>query len=100
VTGDGSTEDYYSQWDTDQPTRSMNDFYERMKWLSRRGSGSTIYGLSGDVFRGITHEIVVDGGAGTFAGPEELTWGTGPTAGVGQLLAVDNNTASVWCGAD
>ncbi len=94
VTGDGSTEDYYSQWNTNQPTRSINDFYERMKWLTRRGTGSTIYGLSGDIFRGITHEIVVDGGTGTFSGPEELTWGSGATAGVGQLLAVDNNTAS------
>jgi len=35
VDNDGSTENYYSEWNTNQPTRTINDFYERTKWLSK-----------------------------------------------------------------
>jgi hypothetical protein len=35
VDGNGADEYYYSEWNTNQPTRSINDFYERMKWLSK-----------------------------------------------------------------
>ncbi len=31
----GADEFYYSEWNTDQPTRTINDFYERTKWLSK-----------------------------------------------------------------
>lgn len=94
VDNDSTDEYYYSEWNTNQPTRSINDFYERMKWLTRDGSGSTLYGLEGEVFRGITHQVGLSGGAGTWVEPESLSWGTGATAGTGQLLAVDNTTAS------
>ena len=94
VDADTVDEFYYSEWNTDQPTRSINDFYERMKWLTRRGTSSSLYGLNGALFRGITHEIVVDTPTGTFAGAEELTWGSGATAGTGQLLAINSPTAA------
>jgi len=87
VDGNGSNEYYYSKWNKD--TYTINQFYERMKWLTRRGSISTVYGLSGEIFRGITHEIVVDAPTGTFVEPEEVTWATGS----GQLLAIDSVTA-------
>ena len=35
VDDNGADEYYYSEWNTNQPTRSINDFYERMKWLSK-----------------------------------------------------------------
>ncbi len=32
---DGADEFYYSEWNTNQPTRTINEYYERMKWLSK-----------------------------------------------------------------
>lgn len=94
VNNDTTDEAYYSEWNRD--TYSINQFYERMKYLTVDGSGSTLYGLNGELFRGITHELDVDGGAGTWGTPEheEITWGTGATAGSARLLAVDNKTGT------
>lgn len=83
----GGPEPYYSEWNKD--TFSINQFYERMKWLTRRGSGSTIYGLNGDLFRGVTHQIAIDTPTGTFSATEPVSWSTG----TGQMLAIDSPTA-------
>lgn len=88
VTNDGSVENYYSEWNKD--TYTINQFYERLKYLSRDGSASTLYGLSGELFRGITHEITVDGGSGTWSAVEAVSW----SGGTGQLLARNNATAT------
>lgn len=85
--GNSSDEFYYSNWELG--TRSKNDFYERMKYLVREGTAETLYGISADVFRGVTHAIAIDGATGTFQEPEEVTWATG----TGQLLAVDSTTS-------
>ncbi len=94
VDNDTTDEAYYAEWNRD--TYSINQFYERMKWLTTDGSGSTLYGLNGELFRGITHQLDVDGGTGTWGTPEheEITWGSGATAGTGRLLAVDNKTGT------
>ena len=89
VDNNGGNEFYYSEWDANLPTRTINDFYEYLKYLSREGSGSTLYGLNGELFRGITHEIDIDTNVGTFVEPELVTWDTG----TGQLLAIDSVTA-------
>lgn len=81
---------YYSEWD--KAAYSINQFYERMKWLTRDGSASTLYGLNGELFRGITHQVAISSPAGTFVEPESLSWGSGATAGTGQLLAIDSVT--------
>jgi len=91
VNNDGSDEYYYSEWDKD--SYSINQFYERIKWLIRDGSSSNIYGLNGELFRGITHEVEISSPSGTFVEPESLSWGSGATAGTGQLLAIDSTTA-------
>ena len=88
VNGDTVNEFYYSEWNRD--TFTINQFYERMKWLSRRGTASTIYGLNGVLFRGITHEIDVDTPTGTFNAVEEVTW----SGGAGQMLAINSPTAA------
>lgn len=85
--GDGSNEFYYSNWEFG--TRTVNDFYERAKWIQREGSVETLYGLPGELFRGITHEISIDTHTGTFSEPEAVSW----TGGTGQLLAIDSTTA-------
>jgi hypothetical protein len=89
VDNNGSNEFYYSEWDANLATRTINDFYERLKWLSREGSVSTLYGLNGELFRGITHEIDIDAPTGTFVEPEAVSW----ASGTGQLLAIDSVTA-------
>jgi len=89
IDADGNTtnEFYYSNWELG--TRSKNDFYERSKWIQREGSVETIYGLAGDIFRGITHEVDIDTPTGTFVEPEQVSW----TGGTGQLLAINSVTA-------
>ncbi len=100
IDADGNTvdEDYYSDWEL--AARSKNDFYERGKWIQREGTVTTMYGINGDLFRGITHEVDITPGTGTWVEPESLSWGTGATAGTGQLLAVDDTdataTAKIW----
>lgn len=92
VDGNATPENYYSEWNRD--TFTINQMYERIKWLGRRGTGSTLYGLSGILFRGITHEVNLTGGSGTWSAVEAVSWGTGGTAGTGQMLAVNNTTAT------
>lgn len=90
VNNDTTNEFYYSEWNTNQPTRSINNFYERMKWLTRDGSASTIWGLNGELFRGITHELTVDTATGTFNAFEAVSW----SGGTGQMLAINSTTAA------
>ena len=106
VDNNAANEEYYSEWNTNQPTRSINDFYERMKWLTRAGSASTINGLNGELFRGITHSIAYTGETGGApATNDEYAWGTkiaytGETGGPFQVgEAVWESTATpVWKG--
>lgn len=97
VNNDGSNEFFYSEWN--RGSGSINDLYEYTKYQSRYKSELTtpLYGLAGDLFRGITHQIAVTSGTGTFVQNETLTFSGGATA---ILLAVDNTTASsateVW----
>lgn len=88
VNNDGTDEYYYSEWN--RATYSINEFYERMKYLTRRGETTTLYGLQGQIFRGITHEINIDGGSGTWNAFEAVSW----SGGTGQMLAVNNLTAT------
>lgn len=93
VDNNGSNEFYYSEWNKD--TFSINQFYERMKWLTRDGSASTLYGLNGEVFRGITHEINVDNPSATdFSAFEAVSW----SGGTGQMLAINdvNAPTKMW----
>ncbi len=92
VTGDGSAnEPYYSTWDIDTGVHtSINDFYEYTKYLSRDGSAATLYGISGELFRGITHEIALASSTGTLPAFGAVSW----TGGTAQMLAVNSPTAA------
>lgn len=87
VDNNSVTEDYYSEWD--RGANSINTFYEYMKWKTRNGMATTLYGLAGELFRGITHSVTYSAQAGgSFTqGGAALTWGSGATAGTGQILA-------------
>jgi len=75
VDNNGTNEEYYSQWL--RGSNTINQFYERMKWLTRDGSSSTINGLNGELFRGITHSFLYTGETGGApATNDELAWGT------------------------
>jgi hypothetical protein len=87
VDNSGTPENYYSEWD--KGANSINSFYERMKWLTRRGSASTVYGINGELFRGITHEITTDTASGTFSAVEAVSW----SGGTGRMLAINSTTA-------
>jgi len=94
--GNGTPENYYVEWDMNG--NSKNEAYEYSQNMIREGVSATpvngTFGLDPNIFRGITHKVAISGGAGTWVEPESLSWGTGATAGTGQLLAVDNTTAS------
>lgn len=90
VNNDGTAEHYYSNWDINTGLHgSINDFYEYTKYVSRDGSAATLYGISGELFRGITHEISVSGGTGSFPAFVAVSWATG----TGQMFAIDSATA-------
>jgi len=105
VDADTVNEEYYSQWtDNDTPDRSQNDYYERLKWLTRDGYATTIHGIPGESFRGITHSFPTSG-----TGWDPLTndigvWGTLVVVSVDTITmtvgeAVHEDTATpVWKG--
>jgi hypothetical protein len=85
--GNATPENYYSDWEFG--SRTVNQFYERLKWLTRKDTAETLYGLSGEVFRGITHQIPIDTPTGTFSAVEAVSW----SGGTGQMLAINSTTA-------
>lgn len=48
-----------------------------------------IYGITGEIFRGITHEVDIDTPTGTFNAVEPVSWPNG----TGQMFAIDSPTA-------
>ncbi len=98
VDSSGADEFYYSEWNTNQPTRTINEFYERMKWLTEDSTTpETTYGLAGNLFRGITHQIAVDTiTSGPLNAFEELTWDGGASSA--QMFATDSVAAptTIW----
>lgn len=74
VNNDGTPEEYYSEWD--RLARSINDLYEFTKYTQRRGSAETLYGMTGALFRGVSHSFAFSGQTGTFTQNEVLVWGT------------------------
>jgi len=90
VNNDASDEFYYSQWD--KGAQSINNYYNRMKYVSRGNASNVgfLYGIDAKVFRGITHEVVVDTPTGTFAQAEAISW----SGGTGQMLAINSPTAA------
>ena len=97
VDADSTDENYYSEWNRD--TYTIGQFMERLKWLTRDGTASTLYGINGELFRGITHEVsLTTPRTGTFSATEAVSWGAGATAGTGRMLAIDSVTAgtAMW----
>src|SRR3989344_2587900 len=89
---DTDNEAYYSRWDigsnTTPASPTINQLYEWAKWITRQSSDATLYGISGELFRGITVDVVTDASATVinFSAFEAVSWGTG----TGQMLAINN----------
>lgn len=93
VNNDTTDEYYYSEWN--KGANSINTFYEYMKWLTRAGYTTTLYGIPGEKFRGITHQITVDTPSATdFSAVEAVSW----SGGTGQMLAINdvNAPTTMW----
>lgn len=58
ISGDGSTEDYYSEWDLGAQTK--NTFYEYLKWLSADSTTYTLNGQNGELHRGPNYSLSYD----------------------------------------
>ena len=87
--GNGDKE-YLDEWDF--ASRTEAQFYERTKWLQRRGTSASIHGMDGQLYLGITHYFAYDNEqVSEFVENEILSWGTGGTAGTGILLALDDD---------
>jgi hypothetical protein len=97
ISGDGSNEFYYSQWDN--ASRTPAQLYERTKWIQRRGSSEAIHSTTGPLFRGITHSFDYDGETTSPTEDAILAWGTSfaYNGGTGTVPAVgqywENTTA-------
>ena len=88
VDANAADEFYYSAWNKN--SASINEFYTRIKFLTRVDFATTLYGIPGQDFRGITHEITVTpGGALDYVEAAVFEW-SGINSGTGQLLAIDD----------
>jgi hypothetical protein len=98
IDGTAPAEAYYSQWDPG--TQSINDLYEYTKWIQRRGSGSTIHGLNGFLFRGITGQFNYDNESNPFTEDDIIAWGTsfGYDGATGTALVVGDKVENTSVG--
>ena len=85
-----ATEEYYVVWD--KGSQSINDLYEYTKYVTRDGTAETLFGLSGELFRGVTHQVAYGSLAGgTFVEGSSVTI----NASTAQILA-DDGVGEMW----
>lgn len=86
---------YYSQWTYNTNSLGLKALWNWGKDITGNGTASTIHGLNGELFLGVTHEFSWDTETGNpFIEDDIITWGTGSTAGTGLLLALNDTGAS------
>lgn len=91
VDNSGTPEAYYTQWDLGT-RENINDLYEFVKYSTRDGTATTLYGLNGLLFRGVTHEVAYSNLAGgTFADSQSVDIGSSTA----QILA-DNGVDKMY----
>jgi len=88
VDNNAANENYYVVWD--RGAKTINQFYEYTKYQIADGSAEQVYGLNGELFRGITHQITVDTPTGNFDAVEGVSW----SGGTGQMLAINSEAAA------
>lgn len=82
IDNDLTDEEYYSEWN--RAALTINQFYERLKWLSRDSSASTLNGQNGELHRGVSHSVSYDTevGAPVAATNDKFVYGTFVNTGV------------------
>jgi hypothetical protein len=105
ISGDGTAEEYYSEWTRGGNT--INTFYEYLKMMSADETAETLQGENGELHRGVSHSVPYDTetGAPTTATNDKHVYGTfiqhGATGGgpftVGEAVHEDTATP-VWKG--
>ncbi|MEO1399681.1 MAG: hypothetical protein AAFV72_00315 [Cyanobacteria bacterium J06635_1] len=81
----------------DTGTRTKSQTHERFKWVQRRGTAETIYGLNAQLIVGQDLTVAYDNeAAGPFQEGETVTFGSGGTA---LILALDDQgtTGTLYC---
>lgn len=68
--------EYYSQWTYNTNSDELKAIWEWGKDITNTGTASTIHGLVGEFFLGITHSWAYDAESGNFTEDETLVWGT------------------------
>lgn len=76
------------------PQSTKKALYEFVKVMLVDGTTDTLYGVDGDLWTGRLFDMVIDAGAGTHVQNETCSWGSGATAGNGNMVGVDNLTGA------
>lgn len=84
---------YIGNWSW-APRTTKKELYEFVKAILVDGTTDTLYGVDGDLWTGRLFDAVITPGTGTWVQNETLSWGTGATAGTGNLVGVDDLTAT------
>lgn len=63
ISGDGTDEEYYSEWD--RGVNTINTFFEYLKHTSADTTGESLQGENGELHRGVTHSATYDLETGT-----------------------------------
>lgn len=84
---------YLGEWSY-SPQSTKKALYEFVKSILVDGTVQTLYGIDGDLWTGRLYDCVITPGTGTWVQNETLSWGTGLTAGTGNLVGVDTLTGT------
>ena len=84
---------YLGNWSY-APQTSKKHLYEYVKAILADTSVDTLYGVNGALWTGRLYDCVISSGSGTHVQNETLSWGTGATAGTGNLVGVDTLTGT------
>jgi hypothetical protein len=84
---------YLGNWSY-APESTKKSLYEYVKAILVDGTTDTLYGVDGDLWTGRVYDCVITSGSGTHVQNETCSWGTGATAGTGNLMGVDDLTGS------
>ena len=84
---------YLGNWSY-APQSTKKALYEFVKAILVDGTTDTLYGVDGDLWTGRLYDCVISSGTGTHVQNETCSWGTGATAGTGNLVGVDTLTGT------
>jgi len=73
---------------------TKKSIYEFHKAILCEDSTDTLFGVDGPLWTGRLYDCSIASGANTWVQDETLSWGTGDTAGTGNLVAVDDTTGT------